>query len=142
MARDIYLESRVLTADPVELIHILYEHVLLKTGEASAAMAAGDVAARAKAISKILEALGELEGSLNHETGGPIAKNLANLYQYMRRRLMDASLKADRKALDEIASLIGTLDEGWTWMRQAAPLPDAAAYAAAAVESGANSWNA
>jgi flagellar protein FliS len=142
MAKDFYLESRVLTADAVELIHILYEHVLTQVKAAGAALAVGDIGARARAIGKALEALGELEGSLDHKAGGVISQNLAQLYQYMRKRLLDASLKRDGAALVEVESLIRTLDEGWTAMRHAASIPAAAPYLGAGVESTAQCWSA
>ena len=62
MPRNVYLESRVMSADPVELIHILYEHGLLQLGAARTSLAARDIAGRNRAISKVLGILGELEG--------------------------------------------------------------------------------
>ena len=38
MARNLYLESRVLAADPVELIHILYGYAVTQTQEARAGL--------------------------------------------------------------------------------------------------------
>src|ERR1035437_9703566 len=99
MPRDAYLESRVLTADPVELIHMLYEHALLQVRSARSALAVGDIARRTEAITKTLAVVGELEGSLNYDAGGSISKNLAKLYQYMRKRLVDGSLKRQDEAL-------------------------------------------
>ena len=81
MPKDTYLESRVLAADPVELIHILYEHALLQVRLARGAMKAGDIPARARAINKTLAILGELEGSLDFNAGGSITENLARLYK-------------------------------------------------------------
>jgi flagellar secretion chaperone FliS len=123
MPRDAYLESRILSADPVELIHILYEHTLTQVTAARSALAAGDVAGRGRAITKALEALGELEGSLNLEAGGSIGQNLAKLYRYMRKRLTAANLKRDDEALAEVESLMRTLDEGWTAMQHKTSFP-------------------
>jgi flagellar protein FliS len=114
---NVYLKNRVLAADPVELIHLLYEHAILQVGAARTALAAGDIVGRSKAVSKILAILGELEGSLDHSNGGTISQNLAALYQYMRQRVVDANLKQDAAPLMEIESLLHTLDEGWTAIR-------------------------
>jgi len=142
MPRDAYLEHRILAADPVELIHILYEHALTQVSSAREALEAGDIASRSQAISKALAALGELEGSLNHEAGGSISQNLARLYRYMRRKLSDGNVKRDGAALEEVESLLKTLDEGWTAMQHVASAPVASSYYNAEAESQARSWSA
>src|SRR5579872_4107269 len=105
MARDIYLESRVLSADPVELIHMLYQHALLQVQSARAALAEGDIVVRSQTIAKALAIIGELEGSLDYNAGGSLSHNLARLYQYMRRRLVDGNMRQDDAPLAEAESL-------------------------------------
>ena len=95
MWKDAYLESRVLSADPVELVCMLYERALTLVSQARISLAAGDVPARCHAISQTLAILSELEASLNHEAGGQISKELQRLYQHMRTRLLTANLKRE-----------------------------------------------
>jgi len=142
MPRDPYLESRVLAADPVELIHLLYEHAAVQVKLARAALGEHNIAGRCQAISKALSVLGELEGSLDHSTGGSISQNLARLYQYMRKRLGEGNLRQDGEALAEVESLMQTLDEGWTAMQHATSVPAALPYSHAEVEIAAHSWSA
>ena len=142
MPRDPYLESRVLAADPVELIHILYEHALVQVKLGRAALRDGNIAGRSQAISKALAALGELEGSLDYSAVGSISQNLARLYQYMRKRLVDGNLKRDDRALAKVESLMQTLDEGWTAMQRAASSPAALPSSHAVAETAAHSWSA
>jgi flagellar secretion chaperone FliS len=142
MPIDPYLESRVLAADAVELIHILYEHALTQVKLARIALADHNIPARTQAISKVLAALGELEGSLDYSTGGSISHNLARLYQYMRKRLIEANLKRDAAALAEVESLMRTLDEGWTAMQYATSVPPALLYSHAVADAAAHSWSA
>jgi flagellar protein FliS len=108
-----YLENRVLSANPVELINILYEHATLSVQEARGALVRGDIGARAKAIAKAIAILGELESSLDHELGGAIADNLAKLYRYMRERLTAANLGQEDRPLAEVEELLRTLGEAW-----------------------------
>jgi flagellar protein FliS len=108
-----YLETRVLSADPVELIEILYEYAILNVQGARNSLARGDIAARAKAISRSIAILGELESSLDHKLGGGIAFNLSRLYQYMRKRLTVANLKRADEPLAEVEALLKTLGEAW-----------------------------
>jgi flagellar secretion chaperone FliS len=142
MPKDAYLESRVLTADPVELIHLIYEHALVQLRFARAALAAGDIAGRSKAITKALAVLGELEGSLDYDAGGDISQNLARLYRYMRKRLVEGNVKRNPGALAEVEALMRTLDEGWSAMRHATSTPMASRYANAAAETPAHAWSA
>jgi flagellar protein FliS len=142
MQRDSYLESRVLAADPVELIHILYEHTLTQVRAARTARASNDIRGGSQAICKALKAIGELEAALDHNAGGSISRNLARLYRYMRRRLTDANVRRDQSALAEVESLILTLDEGWTAMQHATALPAAPAYTLAATETLEHAWSA
>jgi flagellar protein FliS len=130
--RNSYLESRILAADPVELIQILYEHALIEVRNARACQRAADIAGRAKAVTKALAILGELEGSLNHKAGGSISQNLARLYQYMRKRLLEASMTRQTAALDEVESLLATLEEGWSAMQHKTTAPASGSYPYAA----------
>lgn len=108
-----YLETRILSADPVELVNILYEYAILNVQEARQSLAEGNITSRAKAISKAIEILGELESSLDHKMGGEIASNLARLYQYMRGRLTVGNLKRADEPLAEVEGLLKTLGEAW-----------------------------
>jgi flagellar protein FliS len=108
-----YLETRILSADPVELINIFYEYAILYVEEARDRLAQKDIAGRAKAISKTLALLNELEVSLDHSAGGQFSKNLAKLYVYMRERLLTANAKQQDAPLAEVEALLKTLGEGW-----------------------------
>jgi len=108
-----YLENRILSADPLELIQILYEHAIQYVKQARAALAAGDILGRSRAISRTIGIVGELEGSLDREAGGSIGQNLAALYRYMRTRLTMANLKQEDGPLAEVESLLETLHGAW-----------------------------
>lgn len=46
MWRDVYLDTRVLSADPLELVHILYQHTLAMVTDARRLLAEGNIAGR------------------------------------------------------------------------------------------------
>ena len=142
MPKDNYLESRVLSADPVELIHLLYEHALHQVGCARAALAAQDIIARSKAITKALEVIGELEGSLDYSAGGAISVNLAKLYRYIRRRLVEGNVNREDAPLAEAESLLGTLGEGWSAMRHTVAHPVTMPYSQMVTDPAAHAWSA
>jgi len=120
---DAYLESRVLSADPVELVNLLYQACTRAVREARHHLAEGRIAERSKEINKAFEILVELEGSLDHERGGEISQRLASLYDYMRRRLLDANMRQNDPPLTEVLGLLSTLSEAWEGVRAAEAKP-------------------
>lgn len=108
-----YIESEILSADPVELIAILYRAAIDSIGGARDAVAAGDIESRAKAIGKALAIVSELHGALDGSAGGEIATNLDRLYAYTERLLIDANLRQAAAPLAEAQSILVTLYEGW-----------------------------
>jgi flagellar protein FliS len=108
-----YLETRILSADPVELINIFYEYAILYVQEARDNLARKDIAARSKAIVKAIRIVSELEAALDHAAGGEIAANLGRLYAYMRSRLMTANVRQQDAPLAEVESLLKTVAKGW-----------------------------
>lgn len=110
---DRYLEARVMSASPVELVRMLYGAALESVREARRHLAAGDCAARAREISRATEILVELSTALDRKTGGSIARDLAELYDYLERRLMDANIRQDDAPLAEAERLLATLSGAW-----------------------------
>ena len=130
MWKDAYLESRVLSADPIELIHILYEHTLEMVQDARRYLASGNIPSRSNSVTRAIAALDELDGSLNRTEGGAIAANLAGLYQYMRLRLLTGNIQQQDEPLAEVESLLSTLAEAWSGIRTGTTADPVAAAAA------------
>ena len=110
---DAYLEGRILSADPLELVRMLYQGCTDAVREARRRLADGDIAARSGAISDANAILTELTASLDSERGGEISRKLALLYDYMQRRLIDANIQQADEPLAEVLSLLATLGEAW-----------------------------
>ena len=111
--QDAYLESKILTADPLELVRMLYRAARDATRRAQTYLAAGGIAERSREISTALSILSELCASLDPARGGPLSHSLAELYDYMQRRLLEANLRQKPEPLAEVESLLVTLLEGW-----------------------------
>jgi flagellar protein FliS len=125
-AHDAYVESRVLSADPLELVKLLYQAAIASVRDARSYLAEGEIAARARCITKTSLILTELTVSLDHERGGDVSLGLARLYDYMSRRLIEANLQQADKPLEEVLSLLLTLAEAWEGIQPAAePEPKA-----------------
>jgi flagellar secretion chaperone FliS len=110
---DTYLEERILSADPVELVHMLYQAALTGVGDARRHLAEGQILARARSISKVCDILIELNTSLDYERGGEMSVRLSQLYGYMHRQLVDANFRQIDAPMAEAAGLLTTLMEGW-----------------------------
>jgi flagellar protein FliS len=54
-----------------------------------------------------------LQGALDFEKGGELAKNLNELYDYVTRRLLHVNAHNDLEALDEIQGLMTEIRSAW-----------------------------
>ena len=110
---DAYLESRVLTADPIELVNLLYQACTQAVREARRHLAEGRIAERSREINQACAILIELATALDHERGGEISQRLALLYDYMQRRLLEANMRQSDAPLADVLGLLSTLSEAW-----------------------------
>ena len=122
---DSYLESRVLAADPVELVSLLYEACTQAVREARRYLTAGQIAERSREINKACAIVIELATSLDHDRGGEISQRLALLYDYMERRLLQANMQQSDAPLADVLGLLTTLSEAWAGVRQPEEKPAA-----------------
>lgn len=135
---NVSIESNVIGADPHKLISMLFQGALLEIASAKNGILRKESAAKGKSISRAIAIIGEgLNASLDKTVGGELAQNLSALYSYMVTRLVDANLKNDLAALDEVTGLLTELKGAWESirpqaMRSAAPQTNASrAYASA-----------
>ena len=116
-AHETYLEERVLSADPVELVHMLYEAAISAVADARRHLAERQILARAQSISRACNILVELNTSLDFERGGEFSVRLSQLYGYMYRRLVEANRRQSDAPLQEVAGLLATLRGGFAGAR-------------------------
>ena len=122
-AQDAYLEGRILSADPLELVRLLYQGCSDAVREARRSLAEGEIASRSRWVSKASDILTELIGSLDRQRGGEIGERLALLYDYMQRRLLEAHLRQADEPLAEVLGLLVTLGEAWAGVQAQARPP-------------------
>lgn len=104
----------VSTASPHQLIVLLFEGAITAVSVAKVHLEGGDMAAKGLAISKAIDIISNgLIVSLDREAGGDIANNLASLYEYMVRRLVQANLKNQPAILDEVHDLLNDIRSAW-----------------------------
>lgn len=107
------VSSSVESADPHRLIQMLMAGALEKIATAKGHMERGEIAQKGGHISWAISIIDGLRASLDLETGGEIAQNLDDLYDYMTRRLARANVENDPVLLDEVISLMKSVKGAW-----------------------------
>ena len=113
-------QTSITDADPHKLIQLLYSGAIERINMAKARMQAKDYEGKGKLITKAIEIIGGLRSFLDFEKGGDLAERLEGLYDYMERVLFEANVKNDVAKLDEVASLLRSIKEGWDGIREVA----------------------
>lgn len=112
--KQVGLDINVLSADPHQLILLLFDGARAALVAAGTAMEQNKIEVRGMSISKAIDIINNgLKVSLDKETGGDLATQLERLYDYMIRRLLYANLKNDRPALDEVLGLLSEIHGAW-----------------------------
>jgi flagellar protein FliS len=103
----------VASADNVQLIQMLFDGLLESLATARGHMMNGVIDEKSKSISRAARIVVGLQGALDFEHGGELARNLNDLYSYVTRRLFHANAHNDLEALGEVTSLIKDIAEAW-----------------------------
>jgi flagellar protein FliS len=101
------------SASPHRLTAMLLDGALSRIASARGHMERGEIAAKGECISRSIEIIAGLRGTLDHDRGGELADRLESLYEYMGRRLLQANLHNDLAALDEVAGLLRPIKDAW-----------------------------
>ena len=117
--RALGVETQAMSASPHQLICMLFDGAATAIGMARHHMAGGDIAAKGKAISKaIAHRRQRPEGRAGCEGGRPRGRpswwsGWPSLYDYVIRRLLQANLHDDPRALDEAEALLENVASAW-----------------------------
>src|SRR5215470_15715080 len=79
-ARREYLENAVRGASALGLVVMLYEQLVEDLRRATVAIDINQIDQRTNAVNHAFLILGQLQGRLNHDTGGEVAGNLDRFY--------------------------------------------------------------
>lgn len=108
-AANAYFQTKVSTTDQGQLLLMLYDGALRYLSQAREKILAKDYAAKGVLISKVIDIINELSGSLNLEKGGSLATNLNNLYVLCTARLLQSNLKMAVEPLDSVVEILSGL---------------------------------
>ena len=112
-----YEDNEINTAEPRKLILMLYTGALGFLEEALKHI--DDYKSYDQANKQLLRAqdiITELILSLDMDKGGDIAKNLFNLYTYMKKELLNANIKKEKAPIQSVIKYLKELKEAWEKM--------------------------
>lgn len=108
------LEAEILGSSPHRLIKLLFDGAFAYIAQAREHMAAGNVPAKAEAITRAVDVISRgLRSSLNIKEGGELAQSLDDLYEYIGLQLVKGHMQNKPELLDEATALLQQLADAW-----------------------------
>src|SRR5690348_6927885 len=83
-----YLESRILSAQPAELVEMLYQIAINNLKLAMTHLKSDDAMTRSVEVTRAQEAVNELMAALDHSVGASFTQTLAALYAYVQQEIL------------------------------------------------------
>ncbi|WP_066235721.1 flagellar export chaperone FliS [Heyndrickxia sporothermodurans] len=106
-----YQTNSVTTASPGELTLMLYNGCLKFTNLAKAAIQQKNIEEKNKYILKAQNIIQELMVTLNMDLD--VSKNMMSLYDYIHHQLIQANIKNDIAALEEVEEFVTEFRDTW-----------------------------
>lgn len=107
------VQGGIEAATPHRLIQMLMDGALERISIAKGFINTKEIARKGECIGSAIAIIDGLSTSLDKQAGGEIAVNLEALYDYMKRRLVEANSKNDISILDEVIALLVEVKTGW-----------------------------
>lgn len=108
------VETNMENATPYKLISMLYDGAVDNLFLVKGAIQRKDFELKSQKMNKVILIIDTLSANLDMKEGGEVADNLESLYEYINRKLLEASAANDLHILDEVIDLIKELRDGWT----------------------------
>lgn len=109
-----YLKTQVMTASQEQLILMLFDGALRFCSQAKAAWVDSDLETAHNSLVRSQNIVLELTYALDKEQGGELAENMARLYNYCYRELVQANLERDAARVDDVVSVLEDLRAAWS----------------------------
>ena len=96
---DVKVTTGVTGADSIQLIQMLFDGLIESLATARGQIERGEIADKGKSLARAGRIVVGLQGALDFDKGGDIARNLNDLYAYVTRRLFQVNAHNDLEAL-------------------------------------------
>ncbi len=108
-----YQAQQIQTASQEQILIMLYDGAIRFLNLAKTAMAENNIERSHNNIIKAQRIIMEFMTTLDLKTGGEVARNLYQLYEYLHHRLVQANLQKDVKMVDEVLQHLKELKATW-----------------------------
>lgn len=109
------------TLPPVQTLVAVFEGMVRVIGDARSAILEHRIEDRFTASMKLHNVLHGLQGALDFERGGDVARDLNQLYDYFGHRLNELNRTNDPTICDELAERFSELQAAWTAVAHGTP---------------------
>ncbi|EKO2621781.1 flagellar export chaperone FliS [Escherichia coli] len=108
------VENAVMSASQQQLVTMLFDGVLSALVRARLFMQDNNQQGKGVSLSKAINIIENgLRVSLDEESKDELTQNLIALYSYMVRRLLQANLRNDVSAVEEVETLMRNIADAW-----------------------------
>jgi len=110
-----YLEMKVKTASPIQLVIMLYDKAIVCLNTAIELINKKSIKYDIinNNIIRAQDIVSELMLSLDFEQGGEIAQNLFAIYDYCMKEMIDGNIKKDAVLLTNVVKILTELRSAW-----------------------------
>lgn len=108
------VESAVMSASQQQLVTMLFDGALSALIRARLFMQDGNLEGKGLSLSKAINIIENgLKIGLDEESKDELTQNMLALYAYMVRRLLQANLRNDSGAVEEVEGLMRNIADAW-----------------------------
>lgn len=108
-----YRDMEIQAASPEKLLCIVFEQLVANLERARLAMERNDVELRVTALRRARGLVTELLTTLDMDKGGPLAVDLAGIYQVMLVELCDVGIRRDLVVMRKLINIASDLRDGF-----------------------------
>ena len=111
MAR--YQKTSVETARDIDLVIMCYEKAIQALVQAQSHYEKDEFEQKAKKLQTALNIITHLQGNLDFEKGGQIARNLDALYTYTNKRILELDIRHEPQGFCDVIKIMNELKDAW-----------------------------
>ncbi len=111
--RQMYQDSAVRGATPIELVVLLYDSAIEDMRRALLAIKKGDIETRSAQVGHALMVLQQLQGTLDFERGGTAAKQFEQFYNLIRAKLLEAQMRSSCDLMQQQIRFLSEVRDCW-----------------------------
>lgn len=114
--QNVNVASTLATADPHQIITMMYNGLLESLAQAKGAIERRDLENKSRLMTKSTSILQALQNSLDSESEPAISKNFHELYDYCIDKIHDANISLDVTSIEQVIQLLSPIRDAWQQM--------------------------